>query len=96
MARHSSLLTQNLNAAIASLKRFAPYSANAAFPIWKNALSRLRDTQAALELIDAFKPGLVNVLMEAAAEEADVEHGEPHPEIRALIRRYVGPRCIIR
>lgn len=96
MARDRSPLTRSLNTTLTFLMRVAPYSSTPQYPAWKAAVASIEDTQAALDLIEAFKPGLMTALMEAAVDEAEDADPEVLPEIRALIRRYVGPRCIIR
>ena len=92
MAKQKSGLNQALTVAIASLMRFAPYSTSSDFKVWKDTMLSLREVQAGLELLDVFRPGLVNAMRDTAYEEARVGQGKAPPEITALIGRYAGKR----
>jgi hypothetical protein len=91
VAKHKSGLNQELTVAIASLMRFAPYSTSMDFKVWKDTMKSLREVQACLEILDAMKPGLLNVLLDDAYEEARIAT-EPSREISALIGRYCSRR----
>lgn len=92
MAKHKSGLNQELTIAIASLMRFTPFSTSPDYKVWKDTLSGLREVQAGLELLDVFRPGLVNAMLDTAYEEARIGSGEAPPEISALIGRYCRRR----
>jgi hypothetical protein len=92
VAKYASGLNQEVTIAIASLMRFAPFSTQPEFKVWRDTIGSLKEVQAALQLIDAFKPGLLNTLVAAAYDEIRADQGTPMPEISALIARYAKRR----
>jgi hypothetical protein len=73
--------------------RFAPYSTSSDFKVWKDTMMSLREVQAGLELMDVYRPGLVNALIEDAYETAKASRAPSTvPEISALIDRYCSRR----
>lgn len=88
MAKPKSGLNQALTVAIASLMRFTPYSTSPDYKVWRDTLRSLQEVQAGLEMMDVFRPGLVNALLDTAYEEARVGQGETPAEISELIGRY--------
>jgi hypothetical protein len=87
-SRQKSGLNEALTVAIASLMRFAPYSTSSDFKVWKDTVKSLQEVQAGLELLDVFRPGLVNAMLDTAYEEARIGQGETPAEISELIGRY--------
>ncbi len=92
MAKQKSGLNEALTIAMASLMRYAPYSTSSDFKVWKDTMMSLREVQAGLELVDLYRPGLVNVLVEDAYHEAQANRGRVPQEISALIGRYCSRR----
>jgi hypothetical protein len=88
VAKPKSGLNQALTVAIASLMRFTPYSTSPDYKVWRDTLRSLQEVQAGLEMMDVFRPGLVNALLDTAYEEARVGQGETPAEISELIGRY--------
>ena len=87
-SRQKSGLNEALTFAMASLMRFAPYSTSSDFKVWKDTMKSLGEVQAGLDLLDVFRPGLVNAMLDTAYEEARIGQGEAPPEIAELIGRY--------
>ncbi len=74
------------------LQRFAPYSTSPEYPAWKNLYEILSDVRASLDLVEAYKPGLIDTLVRSAYEEACLRI-EPTPAaVSALITRYTTRR----
>lgn len=71
-----------------TLARFAPFSTSSEYPIWKDLMDSLTEVRAALDLVDAYKPGIIDTLVAAAYEEACVRKDPPPDAIAALIERY--------
>lgn len=93
MAKQKSGLNEALTIAMASLMRYAPYSTSSDFRVWKDTMMSLREVQAGLELMDIYRPGLVNALIEDAyATEKASRAQNILPEISALIDRYCSRR----
>jgi hypothetical protein len=92
VAKHRSGLNQALTVGIASLLRFTPYSTSPDYKVWKDTLEGLREVQAGLEIVDAFRPGIVDALVDTAYEEARIGQGDAPKEISALIGRYCTRR----
>lgn len=93
MAKQKSGLNEALTIAIASLMRFAPYSTSSDFKVWKDTVLSLREVQAGLELLDAYRPGMVNALLEDAYETEKSNRAASMPrEISTLIGRYCSRR----
>lgn len=93
MAKQKSGINEALTIAIASLMRFAPYSTSSDFKVWRDTILSLREVQAGLELMDVYRPGLVNALIEDAYETAKASRAvSTIPEISDLIGRYCSRR----
>lgn len=82
----------DLELAIHALMRFAPYSTAPDFRSWVSAMQSLKDVQAALALVDSYKPRVLDEIVQAAYDEYQVRHRAPLPEISALIARYASKR----
>lgn len=92
MAKQASGLNQALTVAIASLMRFTPYSTSSDFKVWRDAVRSLHEVQAGLELMDVYRPGLVNALLDNAYEDLRLTQEEPPREISELVGRYCRRR----
>lgn len=92
MAKHRSGLNQALTVGIASLLRFTPYSTSPDYKVWRDTIKGLQEVQAGLEALDAFRPGIVDALVDTAYEEARIGQGDAPKEISALIGRYCTRR----
>lgn len=90
MAKSRSALTVDLELAIGRMLRFAPYSTGGEFKPWKSAMRDLMDVKAMLDLIDQFRPAILDALASAACEEQQANRIDSCPEIGELVRRFTG------
>ena len=90
MAKPALLI--DLSTAIEGLSRVQPYSTRSEAVIFRGSIERLKDVEAVLMTIQAFRPGLLSTLEASALEELQVLHEEPLPEISALVDRYCKKR----
>lgn len=90
-----ALLT-DLAVAIEGLMLIRPYSTSPEARVFGGALERLKDVEAVLLTMYAFKPAGFMALEAAAIEEAQIEWDDPSPEVTALIERYAKKREALR
>ncbi len=87
-----SPISQDLAAALAVLKTFAPYSTHPSKKDWDDALDLAEDVQSQLALVETHRPGILKQLADTAYDEESIQSRPMIKEIRELVRRYARTR----
>ncbi len=82
-------LSQDLAQALRTLELFEPFRESVAAPAWKEAIGSVEGVCAALELIEAYRPGILTALAQEALAEDELRR-RPSAEVTALVKRYAS------
>lgn len=87
-----SPISQDLAAALATLKAFSPYSSHPSKKEWDAAIDLAEDVHAQLALVEVHRPGILRQLADFAYDEERIASRPMIKEVRELIRRYARTR----